>query len=54
MATFKGLLKINENSISEGLLGPWKVQFKCVWLVVALNEEIEGGVGFCFFFFSVF
>ena len=24
MATFKGLLKINENSISKRLLGPWK------------------------------
>lgn len=24
MATFKGLLKTNEDGISKGLLGPWK------------------------------
>lgn len=50
MATFKGLLKMNEKSISKGLLGPWKRRkFKCVWLVVSFNEEIGRGVVFGFF-----
>lgn len=30
------------------------IQFKCVWLVIALNDEIEGGVGVGFLLFPVF